>query len=311
VNGKQLEEQYRDHLSGFYEWEQFDHADQWILYEENLGTHLSIDETALSQGELYTILTNKAAHGKKGALVAMVKGTDTKTVRAILEKIPLRKRKKVVEVTLDMAANMENIARSSFPNALLVTDRFHVQKLAYDALQEMRIAYRWDAIEQENKEITLAKELKKKHVPDILPNGDTLKQLLARSRYILFKAESKWTPTQRARAEILFERYPALGQAYHLVMQLGGIFHHVRDKGIAFTKLAQWYDRVEKAGFESFRTVSNSIQSHYLNILNYFGNRSTNASAESFNAKIKAFRSAFRGVRNVTFFLFRLANIYA
>ncbi|WP_234982687.1 transposase [Flavobacterium flevense] len=36
-----------------------------------------------------------------------------------------------------------------------------------------------------------------------------------------------------------------------------------------------------------------------------------NASAESFNAKIKAFRSQFRGVRNVEFFLFRLTNIYA
>jgi len=38
--------------------------------------------------------------------------------------------------------------------------------------------------------------------------------------------------------------------------------------------------------------------------MNYFGNRSTNASAESFNAK-KAFRSQFRGVRNIDFFLFR------
>jgi transposase len=281
------------------------------LFEENLGTHLSLDETALSQGELYTVLTNKAAKGKKGALVAMIKGTDSKKVRQVLEKIPLRKRKKVQEVTLDMAANMEIIARFSFPDALLVTDRFHVQKLAYDALQEMRVAYRWEAIDQENKEIELAKELRKKHVPDILPNGDTLKQLLARSRYLLFKPESKWTPSQRARAEILFERYPALEQAYKLVMQLGAIFQHVKDKGIAFTKLANWYDRVEKSGFKSFNTVSNSIQSHYLNILNFFINRSTNASAESFNAKIKAFRSAFRGVRNVTFFLFRLSNIYA
>ena len=42
-----------------------------------------------------------------------------------------------------------------------------------------------------------------------------------------------------------------------------------------------------------------------------FDNRSTNASAESFNAKIKAFRSQFRGVRNIEFFLFRLTNIYA
>ncbi|HET6555944.1 MAG TPA: DDE transposase, partial [Prolixibacteraceae bacterium] len=35
------------------------------------------------------------------------------------------------------------------------------------------------------------------------------------------------------------------------------------------------------------------------------------ASAESFNAKIKAFRASFRGVRNVSFFLFRLSKIYA
>ena len=281
------------------------------MFENNLGPHLGLDETALSQGELYTVLTNKAAKGKKGALVAMIKGTESQKVRAVLEKIPLSKRKKVKEITLDMAACMENIARFSFPNALLVTDRFHVQKLAYDALQDMRIAYRWEAIDQENKEIELAKELGQKYIPDILRNGDTLKQLLARSRYLLFKTESKWTPTQRARAEVLFERYPLLEQAYKLVMQLGSIFQHVKDKGIAFTKLAQWYDRVEKAGFKSFNTVSNSIQAHYLNILNYFENRSTNASAESFNAKIKAFRAAFRGVRSVTFFLFRLANIYA
>lgn len=210
-----------------------------------------------------------------------------------------------------MAANMENIVKFTFPMAKMVTDRFHVQKLAYDAVQEMRIKYRWEAIEQENKEIALGKEAKQKYIPQILDNGDTLKQLLARSRFLLFKAESKWTPTQRFRAELLFERYPALEQAYHLSMQLGHIYHFVKDKGVAFTKLAQWYDRVEKAGFESFNVVVRSIQAHYLNILNYFDNRSTNASAESFNAKIKAFRSSFRGVRTVKFFLFRLANIYA
>ena len=50
---------------------------------------------------------------------------------------------------------------------------------------------------------------------------------------------------------------------------------------------------------------------HYMNILNYFDNRSTHASAGSFNAKIKAFRAQFRGVRNVDFFLFRLTTIFA
>lgn len=129
-------------MSDFHDWEQLSHANDWILLEENLGTHLSLDETALSQGELYTVITNKAVKGRKGALVPMIKGTRSETVKSIMGKIQLRKRNKVLEVTLDMAATMENIARFSFPNARLVTDRFHVQKLAYDALQKMRIHYR-------------------------------------------------------------------------------------------------------------------------------------------------------------------------
>jgi transposase len=276
-----------------------------------LSPYISIDETSLSQGELYTIVTNKEAKGRKGAIISIIKGTQSEKVRAILEKISLHKRKKVKEVTLDMAPNMESIVRFTFPSAKAVTDRFHVQKLAYDAVQEIRIKYRWAAIEQENKEMALSKELKQKYIADVLDNGDTVKQLLARSRFLLFKSESKWTPTQRFRAELLFSRYPSLEQAYNLSMQLGQIYHTTKDKGVAFTRLAAWYDKVEKAGFESFNTIAKSIQNHYLNILNFFENRSTNASAESFNAKIKAFRSSFRGVRSVKFFLFRLANIYA
>ena len=298
-------------MSDFHQWDQLPHATDWVLFEENIGSFLSIDETALSQGELYTVITNKEAKGKKGALVAMIKGTNSDTIRRVLEQISLRKRKKVQEITLDMAPTMEKAARYSFPKAVLVTDRFHVQKLAYEAVQEMRIQYRWEAMDQENKEIELSKELNQKFIPEILENGDTLKQLLARSRYLLFKSKEAWTPSQIFRAEILFSRYPRLEHAYNLAMQLGAIYKNTKIKEVAFSKLAKWYESVEKAGFKSFNIVARSIEAHYLTILNYFNNRSTNAAAESFNAKIKAFRSAFRGVRNISFFLFRLKNIYA
>lgn len=311
VDGKLLEEQYRDHLSSFHQWNQLEHACDWILFAENLGPFISIDETSLSQGELYTIVTNKEAKGRKGALIAIIKGTNSDYVRTILENIPLKKRKQVKEITLDMAPTMERIAQYTFPNAKLVTDRFHVQKLAYEAVQELRIKHRWAAIEQENNEFELAREVKRKHIPEVFDNGDTLRQLLARSRYLLFKPETKWSPSQHIRAELLFTRYPDIKQAYDLSMELGKIYHTTKDKTLAFTRLAKWYDKVEKAGFKTFNTVAKSIQEHYLTILNYFDNRSTNASAESFNAKIKAFRASFRGVRNVSFFLFRLANIYA
>ena len=306
-----MEEQYRDHLSHFHEWEQREHSSDWILFEDNVSQNISIDETSLSQGELYTVLTNKEAKGRKGSLIAMVRGTNSDYIRRILEKIPLKKRKIVKEITLDMAPTMEKIARYTFPNANLVTDRFHVQKLAYEAVREIRIKHRWEAIEQENNEIELGKETQQEYIPEVFENGDTLKQLLARSRYLLFKSESKWTPTQRQRAEILFLRYPDIKDAYELSMELGRIYHTTKEKGIAFTRLAKWYDKVEKSKFKTFNTIAKSIQEHYLTILNYFDNRSTNASAESFNAKIKAFRASFRGVRNVSFFLFRLSNIYA
>ena len=311
VNGKLLEEQYRVHLSNFHSWDQLDHAENWILFPDNIGTHISIDETSLTDGELYTVLTNKEAKGRKGALIAMIKGTNSDYVRNILELIPVKMRKLVQEITLDMAPTMERIAKYSFPSAILVTDRFHVQKLAYDAVQELRIKHRWEAIEQENNEIELAKEMQQKYIPEILENGDTLKQLLARSRYLLFKPERKWTPTQRQRAELLFARYPDIEQAYNLSIDLGRIYQSTKEKGIAYTRLARWYNKVEKAGFKSFNTIAKSIQEHYPTILNYFENRSTNASAESFNAKIKSFRAVFRGVRNVSFFFFRLSNIYA
>ena len=311
VDGKQLQQQYKDFLSDFHSWGQKDHADEWMLFEDNIGPSLSIDETALSNGELYTIVTNKEAKGGKKAIVAMLKGTQAEQIIAVLERIPLRKRNKVKEVTMDMASNMIKAIRRCFTNASRVIDRFHVQKLAYDAVQEARIKYRWEALEQENQAIEAAKANKKPYQPEVFSNGDTLKQLLARGRYLLFKHSSNWTLSQKQRADLLFLKYPLLQKAYELSIRLGRIFSKSKDKLQAFKQLAIWYNEVEAAEIDAFKTVSRSVQSHYESILNFFDNRSTNASAESFNAKIKAFRATSRGVRDTTFFLFRLAKIYA
>jgi len=275
-----------------------------------MGKRLSIDETAFTNGELYTILTNKSAKGKKGSVIAMVKGTKAEDVIAILNKLPQAKKNKVTEVTLDMAGNMALIIKRSFPKANLVIDRFHVQKLTSDAVQEIRIKYRWEVLEKENLAIEKAIQNAITYYPEILSNGDTLKQLLARSRYFLYKSSTQWTKTQKQRAEILFRLYPNIKKAYELSQKLSWIYENTKDKTYALTRLAQWYEQVRKAGYKSFNTIARTIESHYINILNYFDNRSTNASAESFNAKIKAFRAQFRGVRNTEFFLFRLTRHY-
>jgi transposase len=311
VDGKLLQEQYKEHISEYGSWDQKSHADHWMLFSKNVSTRLSIDETALSNGELYTIVTNKDAKGRKGAIVAMIKGTVAEDIIAVLKKIPERSRKQVQEVTMDMAANMQLAIKRCFVNAHRVIDRFHVQKLAYDAVQEVRIKYRWEALDQENAAIASAKKEKRHYETEILTNGDTLKQLLARSRYLLFKHHSKWTQVQKHRAELLFERYPVLKNAYNISVNLGEIFKRCKSKEQAFKHLAIWHNQVDACEIDAFKTVARSIQAHYLSILNFFINRSTNASAESFNAKVKAFRATSRGVRDVKFFLFRLSKIYA
>jgi hypothetical protein len=62
-----------------------------LIYPENIGEHLSIDELSLSKGELYTFVTNKNGKGKKKTLGAIVKGTKSQDIIDVLNKITLEK----------------------------------------------------------------------------------------------------------------------------------------------------------------------------------------------------------------------------
>ena len=125
VNANTLEKQYKDVLSGYRTWSEASHADKWLVFPENVGPHLAIDETSLSNGELYTIVTNRDRHGRERCLVAIVAGTKAEDVIGVLEKIPQELLDKVEEVTLDLADSMRKIVRSCFSKAIRVIDRFH------------------------------------------------------------------------------------------------------------------------------------------------------------------------------------------
>ena len=241
----------------------------------------------------------------------MIRGTKAEEVIRHLMLLPRNKRLKVKEITLDLSPTMMLIARKCFPHATMVSDRFHVQRLMNEAVNDLRVCYRWQAIDMENAEIELSKQAGRKYIPHTFRNGDTRRQLLARCRYIVMKHHSKWTPSQKIRAEILFEQYPEIEEAYNISLELTEIYNKRISKDIALTKMARWYDKVEKLDLRFFKSVVETMKNNYQTIVNYFINRSTNASAESFNAKIKAFRAQFRGVRDIPFFIFRLTKLFA
>ena len=211
-----------------------------------MGDHLSIDEVEVSGGELYTVLTNKERHGKQGCLVAIVRGTKVKTVIKAISRIPLQQRKKVQTVTRDLAETMTEIATVCFPDAKQIDDRFHVQQLVSDALQEIRVALRKEAIKESNAKVREAREKGKYHKPKRYENGDTLKELLARGRYVLYKSSGNWTDSQRERAVILFREFPQLHNAYELTMHFRGIYEHAKNPEDGLQRLQRWYESVEQ-----------------------------------------------------------------
>ena len=294
-----------------------------MLFPDNFGRDMSLDETCLSNGEVYTVLTNKAAHGGKGALAAMVRGVASDTVSAILKTVPRELRRRVETVTTDLSSAMMLTVRTVFPRAKLINDRFHVQQLMAEAVDQMRIAFRWEVLDAENRAIKehrakrkaahtrAEKDIIGEWEPERMANGETKPQIMARSRHIILMHRSKWNAQQQARAGVLFQMFPDLEKAYNLYLNLVDIFNKKSKPGVARLKLARWYNDVEAFGYDGFSKVIETFENHNDTIINYFEDRLTNASAESFNAKIKAFRTQFRGVGDIRFFMYRLATLYS
>ena len=341
IDSNTLEHAYKYKWSGYIEWEQRSHANDWMLLPKNIGIHLSIDESNLHD-DLFTILTNKDGHGREGTVIAMVRGTKSEDVIKILMQIPEEDRKKVVEVTMDLSETMRSIVEAVFPNARITLDCFHIMKRCLEGAEELRLRYKREAQAQMNRLARRHKEhLKKlakqrkwyakhhkktykgkkrgrKHrrmnepfKPPVLSNGDTLVELLTRSKRALTQTHDKWSERMKARMKLLFELYPKLKEAYDIINRLRAIFRSkklTRDEAKA--KLHEWYQTVADCSIREIKSARDAIKSREENILNYFIERTSNASAESFNSKLKAFRAQLRGIRDIPFFMFRIAMIF-
>lgn len=179
------------------------HAEKWLVFPE-ISAPAEHRRDFTERRRTVHDCHQQGRPWSKGALVAIIFGTKSEHVVAALNTMPEEARNTVSEITLDLSSSMRKIARLSFPKATQVIDRFHVQKLALEALQEMRIDFRWDAIHEENKLMAEYRAALRRgedvepYEPQVYANGDTRKQLLARSRYLLFKSREKWTESQKA-----------------------------------------------------------------------------------------------------------------
>lgn len=340
IDGGTFEKNYKDVLSDFRSWAQRDHASDWVLLPENMGVHLGLDETSFCH-EVYTILHNKDGHGGKHTVIAIIKGTKPSEVIKILMSLPEDMRQKVVDITMDLSNSMGAIAKSAFPQAVIIRDCFHVIQRCGEGIEEIRLRLKREAIKEQKKEkaefkkklARLAKQRKayrKTHkrpkgkkrgrkpmrlstrfVPSTLSNEETKVESLTRCRKQMLKSRDKWTDSQEGRAKLLFDKYPKLKEAYGIINSLRGIFKNKSlTKDSAKTRLHEWYDKVTESTLREIKSVRDTIKTYEDEILNYFISHATNASAESLNSKLKAFRSQLRGVRDIPFFFYRVSLVF-
>jgi len=280
-----------------------------ILEEKNLGDQMAVDEKTIS-GVCYTILSNRNT-SKIALMAATLKTSD---LMQIIREFDLEKRMQVKSLSRDMATNYDWLGRQAFMNAYHVIDKFHVVKNILEQLQAIRIRYR----QQELAKRRGANQNKQCYTETNLPNGDTILQLLARSRGLLFLQPHQWSDGQKERAQILFEHYPEIKTAYRLVLRIRQWFNPpkgrttyqvTRDK--KREQLIALIKELIKEGIDEIKNIAFLIKKNIGQIINYFIAKETNAKAEALNQNLQRFINVNYGARNSDFFLYRVKIHFA
>jgi len=281
---------------------------------------MALDEKYIN-GEFFSIFSNRDT-GKIAAIIRSIKG---KWIKKCLYDLPRNIRWNVKSLSRDLSQTFADVGNEMFRNAVHVADKFHILKMGFEALQSIRRRFRQEILKEERERYEifrcqeaerrdLAKRNNKKFIPQKMPrmpvfsNGDSLKQLLARSRFLLFKFESEWSLEQQKRAEILFRRFPDLKKSYQLICQFRLFYAIKPDKNIPKAKMAldNWFREVGGIDIPEIQNFASSVFRHKKEILGFFEKGDTNALAESINSKIQRFSISNYGTRDPNFFFFRL-----
>ena len=309
---------YRNYLSGYpeavesKEWgkNNFTGTDKReksvpVLKPENFGEQMSVDEKMIDE-EFYTVMTNR----QTGKIALLAETLTVTELNKLIDKTGQVKQK-VKTITADLSPTYEKFCEQSFPEAMIVADKFHVVKHIIEAVQTLRLRIKQEEIARLP---TTKKERREYEKQTKLINGESRIELLTRSRYVLFKRTQNWTASQQKRATLLFETFPQIKDTYELTQQIRKWLDKENIGQYEWKieqQLIHWYDCAEQAKLPEVENLIRIIGSHEEKIMNYFKTGKTNAKAEAMNSKIQRFITANYGVRDKDFFLYRLARYYS
>lgn len=222
-------------------------------------TCIGVDELSYRRHHKYiTIVTDHV----RGRIVWAAEGKSAATLRAFFEELGAERSARLEAVTIDMSQAYIDAVKEMAPQAKLIFDRFHVQRLAHDALDEVRRAQ--------------VRELGRS------PEARTLKK----TRFALQK--NPWNLTQ-PESEKLVEvqrRNRPLYRAYLLKETLAATLDR-RQVNVARDRLAEWVRWATRSHLEPFKKAARTIKKHFEGIVAYVGTGLSNGPAEGMNGKAR------------------------
>ena len=227
--------------------------------------HIGIDE--LSYRRHHEYVTVVVDH-ERGVVVWSSKGKNAETLRAFFDELGSERCAAIESVTIDMSQAYISVVKDLIPQARLIFDRFHVQRLVQDALDETR-----------------RDEVRAASIED--------KRALKDTRYALLKNPWNLGAGERQSLEELEEANRSLFRGYLLKESFAAILSR-RQVNVARAKLVQWIADAKRSSLEHFARAARTVERYQDGILEYVRTRFTNARTEGLNGKIRTItRRAF------------------
>lgn len=222
-------------------------------------THIGIDELSVRRHHEYvTIVVDHI----KGHVVWVHPGKNAATVKRFFEELGLERAAKIEAVTIDMSGAYIQAVTEGAPNARLIFDRFHVQRLAHDALDEVR--------RQQMRELRGTDE------------GAAIKK----TRFALQKNPWNLTQPETERLALVQRHNRPLYRAYLLKETLADILSR-RQPGVARQKLLDWIGWALRSRLAPFQRVARTIRKHLDGALGYVATGLSNGPSEGLNGKVR------------------------
>ncbi len=200
-------------------------------------------------------------------IVDMLHNRNKDTVAKYLSRLPGRDQ--VRYVAMDMWNPYRDAVEAVLPDATIVIDKFHVLKMANEALEKVRKSMRESLSPKQRRG-------------------------LMHDRFILLKREHDLNDQERFLLDGWVKNYPELGEAYRLKEDFYGIYNAASPQE-ARVKYQEWVYRVPTEVRDAYQPILTAWGNWMPYILAYFEHPITNSYTESLNSLIRVMNRLGRG----------------